>query len=37
MVNLLLPIIDLLTPGPLWFYWPLLGWGIGLFAGRVIP
>lgn len=31
-VNLLLIIINLLTaPGTLWFQWPLLGWGIGLF------
>jgi hypothetical protein len=31
-VNLLLIIINLLTaPRYLWFYWPLLGWGIGLF------
>jgi len=31
-VNALLFAINLLTPGPLWFYWPLLGWGIGLIA-----
>jgi len=31
-VNLLLIMINLLTsPGHLWFYWPLIGWGIGLF------
>jgi len=31
-VNLLLIIINLLTaPRHLWFYWPLIGWGIGLF------
>ena len=31
-VNLLLIMINLLTaPGHLWFLWPLLGWGIGLF------
>jgi hypothetical protein len=31
VVNLLLLTIDLVTsPGQLWFYWPLLGWGIGL-------
>ena len=31
LVNLLLVVIDLLTsPLVLWFYWPLLGWGIGL-------
>ena len=28
-----LVIINLLTsPGQLWFYWPMLGWGIGLLA-----
>jgi hypothetical protein len=32
LVNLLLVGINLLTPGRLWFYWPLLGWGIGLLA-----
>jgi 2TM domain len=32
-VNLLLVIINLLTtPHLLWFYWPLIGWGIGLIA-----
>jgi len=32
-VNLLLLAINLLTaPDRLWFYWPLLGWGIGLAA-----
>ena len=31
-VNILLVIINLVTSrGVLWFYWPLLGWGIGLF------
>ena len=31
-VNLLLIIINLSTPGEyLWFVWPLMGWGIGLF------
>ena len=31
-VNVLLMIINLSTsPGYLWFKWPLLGWGIGLF------
>ena len=30
-VNLLLLLINLLTgPFSLWFYWPLLGWGIAL-------
>jgi hypothetical protein len=32
-VNLLLIVINLLTtPGEYWFYWPLLGWGIGIVA-----
>ena len=29
-VNLGLFIVDLLTGGGTWFYWSLLGWGIGL-------
>lgn len=33
MVNLLLAVIDLTTsPGHYWFYWPLLGWGIGILG-----
>lgn len=31
-VNLGLFTIDLATDGGPWFYWPLLGWGLGLFA-----
>ena len=32
-VNALLLVINLVTsPGALWFYWPLLGWGIGIVA-----
>lgn len=34
-VNLLLLTIDLLTPGGLWFYWPLIGWGIWLVSHGV--
>jgi hypothetical protein len=32
-VNAALAIIDLVTPpvGVYWFWWPLMGWGIGLF------
>ena len=31
-VNILLVIINLLTsPQYIWFIWPLLGWGIGVF------
>ena len=30
-VNTLLFLIDLMaSPDTLWFYWPLLGWGIGI-------
>jgi len=33
LVNVVLLIVNLwLTPGVLWFYWPLLGWGIGVLA-----
>ena len=32
-VNALLFCVNLLsTPARLWFYWPLLGWGVGLAA-----
>ena len=32
VINLLLVVINLVTsPGHLWFYWALFGWGIGLF------
>jgi 2TM domain len=30
VVMTLLFIINALSQGPWWFYWPLLGWGIGL-------
>ena len=33
LVNALLIAINLIfTPNTLWFYWPLLGWGIGILA-----
>jgi hypothetical protein len=33
VVNLFLLVLNLLTdPDSLWFYWVLLGWGIGLVA-----
>ena len=36
VVNALLVFINLTTsPGRLWFYWPLLGWGIGIIAHAV--
>jgi len=32
-VNLLLAIVNLLTtPGTLWFFWPLIGWGLGVIG-----
>ena len=31
-VNGALFLIDLLTPGPWWFLWPMLGWGVVLAA-----
>ena len=31
-VMVLLWLIDFLTGGGWWFYWPLLGWGIGIVA-----
>ena len=31
-VMALLFLIDFLTGGVWWFYWPLLGWGIGIVA-----
>jgi hypothetical protein len=32
VINTGLFLLNLLTsPGAWWFYWPLLGWGIGLF------
>jgi hypothetical protein len=33
VVNAILIAVNLLlTPDILWFYWPLLGWGIGLLS-----
>lgn len=33
VVNTFLIVVDLMTtPDLIWFYWPLLGWGIGLGA-----
>jgi 2TM domain len=37
VVNALLVAINLATsPGYLWFKWPLLGWGIGVFVHAII-
>ena len=30
VVNAMLFIVDMATGGHTWFYWPLLGWGIGM-------
>lgn len=36
LVNILLFLINILTsPGVFWFYWPLLGWGIGLASHAI--
>ncbi len=37
-VNVLLVAVNLLTvPEHLWFYWPMLGWGIGVIVhGAVV-
>ncbi len=32
LVNLVLFAINVLVGGAWWFYWPLIGWGIGLGA-----
>ncbi len=33
LVNLLLFLLNIIiSPGSLWFYWVLLGWGIGIVA-----
>jgi hypothetical protein len=34
-IMFLLFCVDFLTGGRWWFYWPLLGWGIGVFAHAV--
>ncbi|MGH1419364.1 MAG: 2TM domain-containing protein [Hyphomicrobiaceae bacterium] len=32
-VNTMLIVIDVMTgPQSVWFFWPLLGWGIGIFG-----
>jgi hypothetical protein len=32
VVNIGIFIIDMVTDGGPWFYWPLIGWGIGLMV-----
>ena len=36
VVNAALFTLDALTPGGWWFYWPLIGWGIGLTINAVV-
>ncbi len=37
VVNAGLVAINLLTsPGEYWFYWPMLGWGLGLAAHGIV-
>jgi hypothetical protein len=35
IVNAVLFTIDYLTPGGPWFYWPMLGWGVGLVINAI--
>lgn len=35
VVNLMLFLIDMVTPGGPWFYWPLFGWGIAVLINAV--
>jgi 2TM domain-containing protein len=32
LVNAILAIVNYMHPDHIWFFWPLLGWGIGLVA-----
>ncbi|MBS0251424.1 MAG: 2TM domain-containing protein [Proteobacteria bacterium] len=32
IVNAILIAVNLMNPAHIWFFWPLLGWGIGLAA-----
>jgi hypothetical protein len=32
VVNAILFAVNMMNPAHLWFFWPLLGWGIGLAA-----
>lgn len=32
VVNAILIFVDLSSSGELWFFWPLIGWGIGVIA-----
>jgi hypothetical protein len=36
MVNAFLFVVNIITsPGSLWFFWVLIGWGIGLLAHAI--
>ena len=35
VVNVMLFAMDMATPGGPWFFWPLLGWGVGLGVNAV--
>ena len=35
LINIMLFAIDLFTSGGMWFFWPMLGWGIGLAVHAV--
>ena len=30
VTNGVLFLVNILTPGPWWFYWPVIGWGVGI-------
>jgi len=32
LVNAILIVVNLMNPTHLWFFWPLIGWGIGIAA-----
>jgi hypothetical protein len=32
LVNAILAIVNYMHPNHIWFFWPLIGWGIGLAA-----
>jgi len=36
LVNAMLFVIDAMTPGGWWFFWPLLAWGLGLLSQATV-
>lgn len=32
LVNAILIVVNLMNPAHWWFFWPLIGWGIGIAA-----